>query len=132
QNVYAYNLASCYLENNSNKSFRVKPLPIAAQFSRVSGIVVTDVDGDKKEDLLLHGNDFSWRAQLGNMDGSLGVVCRGDGAGNFKQLPVSQVGIIANGAVQDMALIANGSERFIVTTKNNAPIETRRLERKSK
>lgn len=117
----AYNLSTCYLENRNNR-FIIKPLPIQTQFSKVAGIVVQDFDGDGKKDILVHGNDFTWRVQLGRMDASFGTVCKGDGKGNFQALPISKTGVLSNGDVRDMNFISSGNKKFIVTTSNNSSV----------
>ncbi len=120
-NVYAYNLTSCILENKGS-TFEVNALPLPAQISTVRGILLQDMDGDGERDLLLHGNDFSWRAQLGNMDASYGLVCRGKGKGKFEPLPVSTTGPISGGDVRDLALITTRRGMIILSAKNNGEL----------
>jgi len=121
QTLNAYNLATCYLENRRH-SFIVKPLPIAVQFSKVAGIIVQDIDGDGNKDLLVHGNDFGWRVQLGRMDASFGTVCKGDGKGNFLALPISKTGVLSIGDVRDMNFFSSAKKKFIITTSNNSSV----------
>jgi hypothetical protein len=118
QNVYAYNLASCVFEN-TGKGFIVKLLPQNAQLSSVKGIIIKDWDEDGKKDLLLHGNDFSWRAQLGNIDAAYGIICKGKGNGYFEALPLRNTGAVCNGDVRDIATVQTAKGPIIICARNN-------------
>ena len=50
------------------KGFIVKHLPIQAQFSPVYGIEVFDVDGDHLDDILMGGNLFAVKPEVGRYD----------------------------------------------------------------
>jgi hypothetical protein len=127
QTINAYVLTSSYLENRGTGGFTLKALPAAAQFSRVNAILIDDFDGDKINDVLLHGNDYSWRVQLGRMDASFGVVCTGNGRGNFEALPVTEVGAIADGDVRDMIRVKTSKGAVFISSKNNGSIEVKQM-----
>ena len=82
----AKEMRSSVIMNNKNGTFTLKPLPVEAQFSTVSGISVSDYDGDGKADILLGGNFYQSKPEVGIYDASYGLLLKGDGKGNFKAL----------------------------------------------
>lgn len=75
-------LETIYLENN-NGTFKVKTLPIQAQFSPVYAIESSDINGDGFLDLILAGNQSKGRVRLGNIDANYVQVYLNDSKGNF-------------------------------------------------
>jgi enediyne biosynthesis protein E4 len=75
-------LETIYLENN-NGTFKVKTLPIQAQFSPVYAIESSDLNGDGFLDLILAGNQSKGRVRLGNIDANYVQVYLNDSKGNF-------------------------------------------------
>jgi enediyne biosynthesis protein E4 len=119
----AYTMESTVFINNRNGTFTTKALPVAAQLSPVYGILAADVDGDGNKDILLGGNFYESKPEVGIYDASYGELLKGDGKGNFTAVPVQQTGINIRGAVRDMMLIQAGSKQVLVAAKNNAAPE---------
>ena len=63
--------------NDGKNNFTMKPLPVEAQFSRVSSILNLNNMNNKKQ-LLLAGNFYPYRAQWGHCDASMGLVVEFD------------------------------------------------------
>ena len=118
QKFYCKQLQSLILINDGNGKFSVKPLPVVAQFSRVWGIVIDDFDKDGIKDILLSGNFYPYRVQLGQADASLGLLLTGDGKGNFKAVSPYESGLYIDGDVRNMLEI-NGPSKRIIVVKNN-------------
>jgi hypothetical protein len=59
----------------------LKSLPEEAQLSPVYGIEVRDMDNDGKLDILLGGNLYNVRPEVGRYDASFGLFLKGDGNG---------------------------------------------------
>ncbi|GGM74158.1 hypothetical protein GCM10010967_02130 [Dyadobacter beijingensis] len=118
--VYCKELRSMVLENEGNFSFKKHFLPETAQFSRTSGIVVQDLNGDKMPDLLLAGNFSAYRVQLGPSDASVGVVLKQVAPFRFETVKPSETGLWAGGDVRQ-AVILNGS-RILFTVNNDQPL----------
>jgi hypothetical protein len=93
----------------------------------VNAILIDDFNRDNNNDVILHGNDYSWRVQLGRMDASFGVVCTGTGRGNFEALPVTEVGAIADGDVRDMIRVKTSKGAVFISSKNNGSIEVKQM-----
>ena len=75
--LHCNQLASGVLYNKGGGRFSFSPLPLAAQFSKVFGGVADDFDGDGVRDILVAGNFFPYRTQLGRCDASLGMLLKG-------------------------------------------------------
>ncbi|WP_288428305.1 VCBS repeat-containing protein [uncultured Spirosoma sp.] len=114
-------LSSSVFINNRSGQFRQMPLPQAAQVSPVSGIVASDLNRDGQTDLIVGGNFFPWRVQLGQSDSSFGLVCLGDGNGTFQPVPYSQTGLDLRGDVRDMLSVKSvNGQPLLLVTRNNA------------
>jgi hypothetical protein len=119
----AYTMESSVFINNRNGTFTRKGLPAATQLSPVYGIWAADVDGDGNKDILLGGNFYESKPEVGIYDASYGTLLRGDGRGNFTVVPAQQSGIHIRGAVRDITAIAAGNKQLLIVAKNNAAPE---------
>ena len=72
---------------------RFEPLPRTAQLAPTFGIVATEIDGDGHPDLLLAQNFWTPQAETGRMDGSLGLMLRGTGAGQAEAMAPAESGV---------------------------------------
>ena len=116
-------LASGILYNRGNGQFSFSPLPTAAQFSKVYGAVVDDFDGDGKKDILVAGNFFPYRTQLGRCDAGLGMLLKGPGP-EFQPIDNARSGCYIGGDVRGMVEVRNGSgDRLLVVAKNNDAVQ---------
>lgn len=75
-------LESIFLENDQGV-FKVKALPIQAQFAPIYAIESTDLNGDGYLDLILAGNQSKGRVRLGNIDANYVQIFLNDKKGNF-------------------------------------------------
>ena len=116
-------LQTSYIENLGNLHFAIKPLPIEAQFSKVSGILYNDYDLDGKKDILIAGNFFENRVQYGNADASFGLLLKGDGKGKFSPAMPKNTGFYANGNIRDMVELKSKTTNLIVIAKNNDSLQ---------
>ena len=116
-------LATGILYNQGDGHFSFKALPLPAQFSKVYGAVLDDFDGDGKPDILLSGNFFPYRTQLGRDDASLGVLLKGTGQ-DFQPVDPTVSGCYIDGDVRAMVEVKNSAgERLIIVAKNNENVQ---------
>jgi hypothetical protein len=115
----AKEMRSSAIINNKNGTFTLKPLPTEAQFSTVSGISVSDYDGDGHADILLGGNFYQSKPEAGIYDASYGLLLKGDGKGNFKAIDESQSGILVKGQVRNITSIKAGKKNLTIFSMNN-------------
>lgn len=116
-----YELASVILINEGGK-FKVQYLPTEAQFSPIFGLAVSDFDGDQKEDMLVGGNFYGAKPEVGRYDASYGLLLKGNGKGGFTPISPKQCGFRLDGEVRDIELLRTVGKRLVLVAKNNAEI----------
>jgi len=102
--LYANTLESIILINNGDFNFEVSSLPIHAQFSPVYAIATDDFDNDGDQDIVLGGNLYGVKPEVGRYDASYGVYLENDGKSNFKYYNKGK-GFLVKGEVRDMFII---------------------------
>jgi hypothetical protein len=112
-------MSSIILENKGNFKFSRHELPEEVQFSRVSGIVGTDLDKDGKIDLMVSGNFSPYRVQLGPCDASVGSILRQIAPFKFESQQPSKTGFWATGDVRNMILL--DGMRILISVNNSSP-----------
>ena len=121
--VNIYRQQSVCIHNKGKRKFDITPLPNEAQVSMVNGIVVDDVNKDGNEDLLIAGNFYPFRVQLGPMDASIGLYLQGDGRGNFIPQPYSKTGLLIKGDVRNLLEIKRDNQIKLVAAKANGAVQ---------
>jgi hypothetical protein len=107
---------------NRGDHFELRPLPAAAQFSPAFGVNVADFDGDGNEDIFLSQNFFAVQNQTSRNDAGRGLLLKGDGRGDFAEVPGSLCGIKVYGEQRGSAVADyDGDGRVdLAVTQNGA------------
>jgi enediyne biosynthesis protein E4 len=121
--LYAYECRTSLLINQGNGTFQLKPLPGAAQFTSVYGLSVEDFNHDGNPDILLGGNFYRCKPELGMYDASYGLLMTGNGKGDFKAMSAVASGFFSKGEIRDFITIKRGKDRLLLTGKNNEKIQ---------
>jgi hypothetical protein len=110
--------SSVVLHNDGGGAFTATPLPDMAQLSPIRGIVVHDVDGDGRLDLVVAGNLYDAEPNMPRLDASNGLWLRGDGRGHFFPVSTRQSGLLATRDVSGIALARSpeGSTLIVANT----------------
>ena len=119
----AHTFATSIARNNGDGSFTLVPLPLEAQVAPVYGVLVEDVDGDSRLDLLLAGNFDGFKPDIGRMRSGRGLLLRGDGTGKFEPVHSSASGFLVSGQARDlMRLRTRSGTRYVVPRNNDRPL----------
>jgi hypothetical protein len=119
----AFMFESSVLWNKQGKSFAMTALPVEAQLSPVYGIETGDFNNDGKTDILLGGNQYRVKPELGRYDASYGAFLSGDGKGGFVAQSPS-AGWQIDGEVRDIMTVNSGGRKVIVVTRSNNSVIT--------
>ena len=114
------NLESGVLMNEGNGKFSWKPFPRMAQRSYVFAIAVLDLNEDGNQDLILGGNLFQAKPEVGKYDASYGDVLLGKGDGTFDYWKNAENGLKIDGDVRAFGLLKNNK---LLVVKNSAAAE---------
>jgi len=105
--------------NDGTGHFSMKALPSEVQFSPVFAVDIADFDGDGNPDVLLGGNLYNVKPEVGRYDASFGTYLSGDGHGNFKFIPATKTGLRLEGEVRDIMEVKTSTGKILVVARNN-------------
>ena len=126
----AYEFSTSILINDGKGKFTLKALPVEAQFAPVFGIELADFDMDGSTDILLGGNFYKSKPEVGRYDASYGLLLQGNGKGDFTSRSARESGIRIEGEVRDIISMRAGKETLILVARNNEAIVTYKTNRK--
>lgn len=118
----ATTLESCFLRNDGGGKFTMIPLPNLAQISVIDGMIADDFDGDGNLDVLINGNDFGTAIGIGRYDASYGLLLKGDGAGGFIPLTLSESGICIPGNGRALVKLRDATGHYLVAASQNKDV----------
>jgi len=115
----ANEFATSLLVNDGKGKFVLKHLPPEAQLSPMYGIEIKDIDGDGNQDILLGGNLYRTKPEVGRYDASFGTYLKGDGKTNFISIGSKESGFKIDGEVRDFISIKTSKGDLILASRNN-------------
>lgn len=120
---YKAHLFSSVILINENGKLVLKSLPVEAQLSAVTGIVVRDFDRDGIKDILLGGNKFDVEVETTAADASPGLLLKGEGDLNFKPLKPYESGFFIPYNVKDIRAIRIKDQWAVLVGINDAALK---------
>ncbi|GMN08778.1 VCBS repeat-containing protein [Croceitalea sp. MTPC9] len=110
--VKATHLASMLFINQGDATFEINLLPPAAQLAPIYAISSGDFDRDGDTDLVLGGNLYGVRPQVGRYDATNGVFLKNNGNMHFKE---ENSGFDVPGEIRDIMT----TDSFVIVARNN-------------
>ena len=119
----AYLLETSLFLNDGKGHFTRKSLPLQTQFSPVFAANIGDYNADGNPDILLGGNLYNVKPEVGRYDASYGSFLTGDGHGNFKNIPARRSGFRLHGEIRDIMEINTLKGKILVISRSNGPLQ---------
>ena len=116
-------LASAVFLSNGKNNFTCHPFPLQAQLSSVNTILCDDIFNNGSTQIILGGNFYGFKPELGRLDASHGQVYTFTNKG-FINIPPLQSGINFNGEVKSSTIIKNfNGKKYYLFGINNQPMQ---------
>jgi hypothetical protein len=109
---------------NQGDGFRFIPFPLEAQVSPVYALALADVDRDGRTDIVLGGNQYKVKPEVGRYDASYLSVLINTGNGNFKTESAAALGLSVSGEVRDLRFITVNGENVLFVARNDDTLLT--------
>ena len=109
--------------NDGTGHFTRKSLPPEVQFSPVYAAAVGDFNHDGNADILLGGNLYNVKPEVGRYDASYGAFLIGDGKGNFNYMPAKSSGFHLDDEVRNILEVKTSKDNILVVARSNAPLQ---------
>lgn len=111
-------LSTVILKNLGNMNFEVVELPQEVQRTPVFALSHGDYDHDGDVDILMGGNLYYAKPEVGRYDASYGSFLINDGHGNFEHAS-SNLGFVVDGEIRDIITL---SDKVVVGRNNNSSV----------
>ena len=108
---------------NEGSRFAFRPLPREAQLSPTLAAYVTDLTGDEIPDVVLGGNLYEVKPEMGRYDASRGTLLVGSGDGTFTVATARESGWELDGQVRDIVPIRLPGGRYLLVARNDLPVQ---------
>lgn len=112
-------MESSVLLNNGSGTFTLSTLPMEAQLAPVYAIATDDFDGDGTPDIVLGGNLYRVKPEVGRYDASRGLFLKGKGDGTFEAWPSKRSGMRIEGELRDFTTIRIGGRAMLLGARNS-------------
>ena len=109
--------------NDGTGHFTREPLPVEVQFSPVYAAAVGDFNNDGNADILLGGNLYNVKPELGRYDASYGSFLIGDGKGGFSYMPAKSSGFHLDNEVRNILEVKTTKDKILVVARSNDPLQ---------
>ena len=108
---------------SSPEGYRAIDLPIEAQFSVTYDTEVIDFNSDGDLDIVLGGNQYQVKPEVGRYDAQYGLVLLGDSQGNFEPLKSKYSGLSFDGQTRKIKSIESNQQTILVVANNSGRLQ---------
>ena len=112
---------------NQSSRFEKTTLPPEVQYTPTYAISADDFDKDGNIDLVLGGNLYEAKPEIGRYDASRGLFLKGNGKGEFTVLKQNISGFEVDGQIRDLEAIDIEGQRHLIVTRNDEGVLVFRL-----
>ena len=119
----AYDLETSLFLNDGSGHFTRKSLPVEVQFSPVYAAEVGDYNGDGNLDIILGGNLYNVKPEVGRYDASYGSFLLGDGRGGFSYIAPKLSGFHLDGEIRDIMKVTTSIGKILVVSRSNDSLQ---------
>jgi hypothetical protein len=120
-------LASAVFINNGKGKFTCSPLPYNAQLSNVGTILCDDIDNSGTPSIILGGNFYGFKPEVGRLDASYGQIYKYTKNG-FVYISPAKSGIKLNGQVRSSLTMKNSQgEKYYLFGINDDKLKAYKL-----
>ncbi|MEB0263034.1 MULTISPECIES: VCBS repeat-containing protein [unclassified Mucilaginibacter] len=120
-------LSSAVFINGNNNKFTCKPLPYNAQLSNVSTILCDDIDNSGIPAIILGGNFYGFKPEVGRLDASYGPIYKYTKNG-FVYFSPAKSGIKLTGQIRSSLMIKNSrGEKYYLFGVNDDKLKAYKL-----
>lgn len=119
QVLHVQETRSCIFYNKGKNSFEKVALPADAQLSTIYSVLVKDMNGDSRADLLLGGNLFGLKPEQGRLDASEGILLLQNSNKSFRSVPAQQSGLRIPGELRSLQALPGVKDTLIVAGRNH-------------
>jgi hypothetical protein len=121
-------LSSAVFINKGKGGFICKPFPFQAQLAPVNTILCDDVDNSGKKSIILAGNSFDFKPEVGRLDASYGVFYKYIN-NDFQYIAPAKTGIQLRGQVRSSLIIKNaGGQKYYMFGVNDELLRSFKLQ----
>ncbi|MFZ1677956.1 MAG: VCBS repeat-containing protein, partial [Saprospiraceae bacterium] len=117
--IYTINELRTGIFYNQKGRFKFVALPDEAQLTIQYVSWTGDINGDHRSDIILGGNQYSAKPEMGIYAASYGTVLIQEESGKFKPSPFQESGLFEVGSIRDIQLIHIGTRPHLLIVKNN-------------
>ncbi len=111
-------METCIFINEHGK-FKKVTLPKEVQYAPIYALYCEDLNQDGHIDVLMAGNLYEAKPEVGRYDANRGTFLAGNGKGSFQLIPNQLSGFTVSGQARDIKKLKQGKKESIVVFRNN-------------
>jgi hypothetical protein len=117
-----YTFASTIFWNQEGSGFLQQQLPAPAQFFPIYAAATGDLNADGRTDLILGGNLFGAKPDVGRYDAGYGLVLRQGEGRSWEVVPAARSGLKVEGEIRDLQWVKREDRQQLFIFRNRAEL----------